>query len=192
MKKKPPRKKIGQVLVELGLVTQQQVNDGLEYSGQWGKKIGVSLVALGHLKEEDLVTGLASFFSVEHISLEKCKIPKNILKTVSEAFVSQYQVLPVRFEGEKLVCATSDPSNFEIIQNLEFITGNPIRLVVTSETELKDAINHYYKGKPKLKPQKMKTSAGITSKEKLLSTIKGCLTENVISKDELISELIDL
>jgi len=191
-KRNKSSKKIGQLFIELGLVKPKHIKEGLEYSAQWGKRLGISLVELGYMKEKDLVKGLAAFFSVKTMSLPNIRIPKNVLNCVSQLIVEKYQVLPVYFEGEKLIFATADPSNFDMIQNLEFVTGYGIEFVVAAASELRAAIDHYYLGKVRGTAPVISTADKITSKENLLNTIKGCLVENIITKDELISELIDL
>ena len=191
-KKRVIRQKIGQVFLKLGMVTKENLQEALEYSGEWGKKLGVSLVELGYLTEEELAKGLSSHFSVEKIIVSEIKIPIHILGTVSVEVVKKYHILPLYYKGEKLVFATSDPSNFEMIQNLEFITGNRVALVVATEAEIQHAIDHYYLGKPKKSVTKKEMQKKVSSREKLFDTIKDCLRHEVITKDELISELIDL
>jgi type IV pilus assembly protein PilB len=137
------RKRLGQILLEAGLVTEDQLQEALK--NQEGKSVGRTLVEMGFVTETQIATILAEKMGLPFIDLDNCQINANAVSTLSEEIARRYLVLPVDFEDERLVVAMSDPGNVFAIDDLRIVSGFDIKPVVSSESSLLAAIDRYYK-----------------------------------------------
>ena len=136
--------RLGDRLIEAGLITKTQLDKALEEQKRTGGLIGSSLIKLGFLKEDDLLQFLSKQFGFPAVDLTKVEIPAELLKLIPSEVVQKHKVLPVSRAGSTLVIATSDPTNYLVIDDIKFLTGYNIDVVVAEETALKEAINRYY------------------------------------------------
>jgi type IV pilus assembly protein PilB len=136
--------RLGDRLIEAGLITKAQLDKALEEQKRTGGLIGSNLIKLGFLKEEDLLHFLSKQFGFPAVDLNKVEITPDLLKLVPVDVVQKHSVLPVSRAGSTLVIATSDPTNYLVIDDIKFLTGYNIDVVVADETALKYAIDRYY------------------------------------------------
>lgn len=137
------RKRLGQILLEAGLVTEDQLQEALK--NQEGKSVGRVLVEMGFVTETQIATILAEKMGLSFIDLDNCQVNANAVSTLSEEIARRYLVFPVDFEEEKLIVAMSDPGNVFAIDDLRIVSGFDIKPVVSSESSLLAAIDRYYK-----------------------------------------------
>ena len=132
------------MLVRHGLVSDQQLNQALEDQKSQGGRLGTSLVKLGFAKEEELSAFLAKQYGMPSINLSDFEIEHEIIRLVAPEIAQKYQVVPVNRAGASLIVAMSDPSNLFAIDDLKFMTGFNIEVVVATESSIKAAIDKYY------------------------------------------------
>ena len=80
----PPRKRLGQLLTELGVIDEHQLQSALGHQKQWGGKLGAILVQKGFCGEDQLVSALAQHLSMERVKLGETKIDPRAVKLVSK------------------------------------------------------------------------------------------------------------
>ncbi|WP_225073686.1 type IV-A pilus assembly ATPase PilB [Desulfuromonas sp. CSMB_57] len=136
--------RLGELLVRHGLVSDQQLNQALEDQKSQGGRLGTSLVKLGFAKEEELSAFLAKQYGMPSINLSDFEIEHEIIRLVAPEIAQKYQVVPVNRAGASLIVAMSDPSNLFAIDDLKFMTGFNIEVVVATESSIKAAIDKYY------------------------------------------------
>jgi len=134
--------RVGDILVAASLVTREQVETALD--GREKKKIGKLLIEHGLISEDQLLTALATKFQMQFIDLDAVTPDPAALKALSRGMVNQMQVLPLEAKGKKLVVATSEPTDSTIIDRLRFITNCNIELAVALSSQIAAAINKYY------------------------------------------------
>ena len=134
--------RVGDILVAANLVTREQVEKALE--GGKKKKIGKLLIEHGLISEDQLLTALATKFQMKFVDLETVTPEPAALKALSRGMVNQMQVLPLEARGKKLVVATSEPTDSTIIDRLRFITNCNIELAVALSSQILAAITKYY------------------------------------------------
>ncbi len=139
-----PNGRLGDRLIEAGLITKAQLDQALVEQKRSGGLIGSNLIKLGFIKEEELLKFLSKQFGFPAIDLSQVEIPQDLLKLVPTEVVQKHKVLPVSRAGSTLVIATSDPTNYLVIDDIKFLTGYNIDVVVAEESALKEAINRYY------------------------------------------------
>lgn len=142
------RKRLGDLLVDLGIISDEQLRRALETQRQTGGKLGRILIQLGFVTEEVLLYFLSKQAGVSYVSLSDFgKIPEEVIKTVPESIARYQTLIPVTKEDKILTIAMSDPFNVFAIDDLRLTTGYDIKVVIAPEAEIKNAIETYYGAK---------------------------------------------
>jgi type IV pilus assembly protein PilB len=136
--------RLGELLVRNKLIDEKQLAKALEEQRAQGGRLGASLVKLGYIKEEDLAAFLSRQYGVPSINLSEFEIDMNVIKLVSNDVAQKYQLVPVNRAGSTLIVAMADPSNIFAIDDIKFMTGYNVEVVVASEASIKSAIDKYY------------------------------------------------
>lgn len=143
-------KKIGELLVESGLITEAQLQEALEESKkQSGMRIGNILVKKGYAKEIDISQTLSFQLSIPFVDLSAVAIDPEAIKLVSEKLARKYLLIPLFLESKALVVAMSDPLNLNAIDDLSFSAGLQVKPCVATPTDIAEAIRlHYHISQP--------------------------------------------
>ena len=136
--------KLGEILVEKGLLTPNQLYEALEIQKKTHKRLGEILIEKGLIKEEDLVKVLACQFNLEYVDLDKCKVSKEALQVFSPDIVKQHRIFPLKIEGETLVLVVSNPLDIFTLQNLKYLSGYRIKPVLSTPKQIDEYINKYF------------------------------------------------
>lgn len=137
-------KRIGDLLVETGLITQDQLEEALVTQRDTKKKMGDTLIHMGYITEQQLIEVLEFQLGVPHVSLYKYNIDRTIVNIIPEKLAFQYQVIPIKKHDNKLTVAMADPLDYYAIDDLRMTTGFLIEPVIASKDELSTLINRYY------------------------------------------------
>lgn len=138
-------RRIGQILVDMGFIDDDQLEMLLEEQQQQpGEKLGKIAEEMGLITDDQLVQALAEQMRLQVINLGEAKIPASTLGLINDTMASLYRVIPVRFEDNELTVATAEPQNLSVSDELRTFLGYTIRLVVTTEREIKQALDRYY------------------------------------------------
>ncbi len=136
--------RLGELLVRNKLIDEKQLAKALEEQKSTGGRLGASLVKLGYLKEEDLAAFLSRQYGVPSINLNEFDIDESVIKLIPAEVVQKYQLIPVNRAGSTLIVAMADPSNIFAIDDIKFMTGYNVEVVVAFEASIKHAIDKYY------------------------------------------------
>jgi type IV pilus assembly protein PilB len=136
--------RLGELLVRENLISLQQLQKAQEEQRKQGGRLGVQLTKLGFIDEQDLTTFLSKQYGVPSINLAEFEIDPEISKLVPREVAEKHLVIPVNRAGSSLIVAMSDPSNIYAIDDLKFVTGYNIEVVVASEASIKQAIDKSY------------------------------------------------
>jgi type IV pilus assembly protein PilB len=138
--------KIGEVLVERGIITQKQLDQALDYQRSIGGKLGTILVKLRFVKEEQLTSLLADQQALSSVKLADIEVTKELMDLIPREIVEKHEVIPVKKEGGTLTVAMSDPTDFPTIEEIRFVSGLAIEAVLITRSEAQKAINQYFYG----------------------------------------------
>jgi type IV pilus assembly protein PilB len=139
------RKRLGDYLVELGFITDQQLDAALKEQKDKGGKLGTILIQLGFLSEDILLAILGKQSGVSYVSLsEYGDIPEEAIRAVPESIAKNQMLVPIKKEGNLLTIAIADPLNVFATDDLKLLTGCDVRMVVASDAEIKAALDKYY------------------------------------------------
>jgi type IV pilus assembly protein PilB len=138
-------RRIGQIFVDMGFVTDEQRDMLLEEQQQRpGTLLGKIALELNLLTEEQLMQALSEQMGMQVVELGDITIPADVLGRVTESMAQLYRVIPIQFEGNKLTVATCDPQNITIQDELRSLLGHEIKVVIAGETDLKKTMDRYY------------------------------------------------
>jgi len=138
--------RLGELLVRSNLITREQLQRALEEQKSSGGqlRLGAILVKEGYVSESELTAFLSKQYSVPSINLAEFEIDSAVVKLLPVEIVQKYQAIPVNRSGSTLIMAMSDPSNIFAIDDIKFMTGYNVEVVVASDTGIKSAIDKYY------------------------------------------------
>lgn len=139
-----PRKRIGDLLVEAGLISEEQLQNALKEQKELKMRLGDVLITRNYITEQQLIEVLEFQLGIPHVQLYRQKIDTKIINIVPQRIAEQHQVLPLRTEGNKLVVAMADPLDYYAIDELRMSTGFRIEPTIASKDELQRAIKRYY------------------------------------------------
>src|SRR4030042_5986080 len=122
--------KLGQLLVTSHMISEDQLKEAINLQRREGGRLGTNLVKLGYINEEKLVTFLSRQYGVPAINLPDYKIDQSVLKLVPVDIAKKYLLMPIVRVGATLTIALADPSNVFAIDDVKFMTGYNIEVVV--------------------------------------------------------------
>jgi len=165
--------KIGQLLLAANLVTEEQLQEALNLQKKEGGRLGSKLVKLGYLTTEKLVSFLSKQFGVPSINLSDYTIAPSVLKLIPAEMAKKYLIIPVARVGATLTVAMADPSNIFAIDDMKFMTGYNVEVVVATEESIIAAISKYYAGKGSglIKSRALTSSSMLQSQDLTLTDI---------------------
>lgn len=133
---------LGNWLVNEGVITQQQLEDALNYQKlhKGSGVLGKTLVQLGYCSEDDIARVIAKQAGVPFVSLENYKIDPAALATVPMEAVKRYKALPIGFYEGKLIVAMQKPTDIIAIDDLRVLSSYDIKPVFAPDSELEVAI----------------------------------------------------
>ena len=117
-----PQRKLGQILVDLGYLTDDQLWDVLEEQKQSSGLIGQVAVRMGMVTEAQVTEALAEQWGMPVISLGETNIPPNVLELVPQTMAEIYKIMPVSLRDDVLTVAMADPKSLPAIDRLASLT----------------------------------------------------------------------
>ncbi len=172
------RKRIGEVLLEQGLITEHQLQKGLEEQQKTGMKLGKCLVKLGYISETKLVDVLSAQLDIQHVVLENFNFSKKLVQVIPQEMALKYKVIPLFEQDGVITVAMADPTNLRTIDHLKFKTGKDIEPVIATEKSIIAAIEKNY-------------SSELEDMSSILGEIKGNEELDVVTVEETSETLTD-
>ena len=127
---------LGQVLLEEGLINEEQLERALSAQRTSSAPLGVVLVNQGAIHEDNLTMVLSAHFNIPVADLKHLEIDSEIARLVPEDFARRHLTLPLRRENGHLAVAMFDPGNHEVLSDLRVITGFPVTPYVAGQSDI--------------------------------------------------------
>jgi type IV pilus assembly protein PilB len=137
-------RRLGQLLVDEGLIGVEELQKALEEQVHTGARLGFCLVSAGLLAEQDLTQALSNQFGVPAVDISAIQLDPKVLTLIPPDFANKHLVLPLKRTGRTLTVAMADPTNLTVIDDLKFITRFDVDPVLAGEYSLRGAIERYY------------------------------------------------
>lgn len=139
------RKELGEILVEKGLITIEQLDNALVQQAIEDKFLGEILVEKGYITNKQIAESLTEQKKCDYINLTKIKnIKEDVIRIIPENIARRYKVLAIAMEKEKLVVAMDDPYNIVAIDTVMRIANKKIKVVRTEKQDLEEYLDKYY------------------------------------------------
>lgn len=138
------RKRLGDLLIETGLISQEQLEKALEIQKKTKYRLGKVLSDLNYVSEEAMIEVLEFQLGVPHVDLSNVHIMPNIAALIPVALAERHQVIPIKQHGKKITLAMVDPTNFYAIDDVRTISGCDVEPVIATEKDVLRAIRESY------------------------------------------------
>lgn len=146
-----PKKRLGELLVEAGLINDYQLRSALAHQQQWGGRLGSALVKLKLVDEEKLLAFFAKHFRLPAIDFSRIRVLPAVLQLIPRDMAVKHHVMPlfVGEEGNKpfIAIAMANPADLGGLDEIEFATRKKVRPVVAADDAIKVAVEYYYDNK---------------------------------------------
>jgi len=143
--KKIVNKKLGDLLVEKGVITARQLEEALELQKEKGGLLGELLVGLKFTTEEEIAKALTTQYGFAYLPLANYEIDQELIKLIPERVARQYCLLPVDKIANSLTITMSNPLNTHAVEDVETMLGCSVQIFVSTTSDIKQAIDKYYK-----------------------------------------------
>jgi type IV pilus assembly protein PilB len=140
------RRRLGELLVEATLITEDQLRVALLEQRKWGGRLGRTLVEMGVVTESAMVGVLAGQLQLKTVDLDTVKLPPRVTDLLRLDLAERYGVFPLGLDGSVLHLATSDPTNLEQLQELSFACAKRVQVAVATASSIDRAVRKYYFG----------------------------------------------
>src|SRR5712675_1566630 len=134
-------RRIGQVLVDMGFITDEQqellVDEQHQHPGQLLGKVAIDM---GLVTDEQLAQAVAEQLSLHAVTLTDVTIKKDVLALVTAPMAQMYRIVPIEFDGDTLTVAMCDPQNLHVQDELRTFLGFNIKVVVSTEPAMNSAL----------------------------------------------------
>jgi len=139
--------KIGELLLKEKIISPEQLRRAIEEQKIMGGRLGSTMVNLGFIKEQELINFLSKQYGVPAVNLREFEIDPKVSRLVPFEICDKYNLIPINRAGSTLIVAIADPSNIFAIDDVKFLTGYNVEVVVASEAAIKEAIEREFKRK---------------------------------------------
>ncbi len=137
------RKRLGDLLVESGLLTEEQLQSALQEKSE-GQKLGDALLQRGYITEQQLIEVLEFQLGIPHVSLYRYPFDTKLFSLIPKDAAKRNLIIPLKKEGNKLFVAMADPMDFYTIEDLRLATGFQIDTAIATKDDILRSINKYY------------------------------------------------
>ena len=138
--KKDKRPKLGELLIQEGLINEQQVREALKVQYQTHGRLGSILVDLGYIDSEKLLEFLSKQFGIKTANLDSSGINPSLLRNIPINKLRDYKVLPMSVSGRNMTLAMVNPKDVVAINDLEFLLGFSIQPVLVLQSQMETAL----------------------------------------------------
>jgi len=137
------RKKLGELLIEWGVINEKALKEGLEYGMEHSKRIGEALVETEACSEDEVCKALAHQFGLEYIDLDQHRVDRGMLDLIPTKLIEDYQVLPLADDGGRLKVIITDPLDLETLDLLRFRLNREIVPTLAAASKVKRYIDKF-------------------------------------------------
>ncbi len=143
MSMRKQRKRLGDLLVDAGLITEDQLQQALADKAE-GQKLGDALLQRGYITEQQLIEVLEFQLGIPHVSLYRYPIDLKLLTLIPKEMAKRQLIIPLKKEENRLFVAMVDPMDYYTIEDLRLSTGFQIETAIATKDDIVRTVNKYY------------------------------------------------
>ena len=140
---KPKKEKLGQILIKNRIITEEQLDEALERQSETGESLGRVLIDMKMVSEGALTSILARQIGLEYVDLANFDVDISATSLVDAEVARRYTLIPVGFDGDRLMVAMADPTNVFALDDIRIMTGMEIEPLVATKEDIVSAISRY-------------------------------------------------
>ncbi len=140
----PARKRLGELLVETGLLSEESLTRALSEQRTMRRKLGEVIVSLGMATEEEVAQALSLQLGIPLVDLANTAVEPQAIELIPEKVARKHLILPIQIEDRDLHIAMADPLSFEAFEDVRFASGYAIKPAVATRSDILWAIDQHY------------------------------------------------
>lgn len=138
------RKLLGAILIEMGVITEDQLNEALTLQQENHRKLGEILVEMEAVSPCQITEALSKQFEMTMVDLRSVQIPAELIELIPVALAKEHNIIPIGQKNNCVTIATSDPLDLYALDNLRFILNCEIECVLAPSDEIEQTVKKYY------------------------------------------------
>lgn len=138
------KKKLGQMLIESGIITKEELDTALAEHKLGGKLLGETLVDLGSATEEEITAAISAQYGIPYLALDHYEIDPVIIRLVPKQLAVKHRCIPLDRMGDILTLVIDNPLDEEAWKELEEESGVTLRCFTSTSANILDAIKKFY------------------------------------------------
>ncbi|MCS6955069.1 MAG: ATPase, T2SS/T4P/T4SS family, partial [Candidatus Calescibacterium sp.] len=184
------KEELGEMLVKREFITRKQLERAQKKAEEENKELDKAIIELGFISEKEVYQILAEDLGFEFFDLSDFELKPELSQFLPDNIAKRYNAVPVKFDGEKLVVAMIDPLDTNAVDDIMLMTGLEIETVMSTETDVRRAINRIYGSAEIAEADDLGSSIAEINISELSNLEIGELEEEEISVDKL-KEMVD-
>lgn len=138
------RRKLGELLVETGLLAKDKLVEALETQKESGKRLGEMLIDMGLISEEEMAFALAMQLRIPYVDLSQHEVQGGIIEAIPEEVSRKFSCVPIALKNNILDVAMADPLDLNMMKDLQFITGYNIQPAISTPSQIMELLMKHY------------------------------------------------
>jgi len=191
------------MLVESNLLTQEQLKMAMDFQKSVGGKLGAIIVKLGFIEDQTLTNFIARQQGIPVVNLDELVVPEILIRKIPKKLIEKHHVVPTRHHDGVLTVATSDPFDYEALEEIQLAVDQRVDMVLAPRSQILRTIHDVLYREPAEAPVKEKSKDQLLrdldaggekiSKEALHDALIPLLiSKGVITQDELVRKAKEL
>ena len=144
--KKHPQK-LGEVLIHYKIITPEQLKEGLKIQKNMEKRIGEILIDLGRVTQDEINWVLGKQLDLPYVQVNVDNIDIQLSKNISEDVLKKFKAIPIMELNDELVVAMADPTDEEAVEMIKKITKRKLKFVLASFKNINETIDQVFRNK---------------------------------------------
>jgi len=141
--------KLGEMLIHYKIITTEQLKEGLKIQKNKGERIGEILIDLGRVTQDEINWVLGKQLHLPYVQVNVDNIDIQLSKNISENTLKKYKAIPIMELNDKLVVAMADPTDEEAIEMIKEVTKRKLKIVLASFENIDETIDRIFHNKNK-------------------------------------------
>lgn len=144
---KTQHQKLGEMLIYYKIITRPQLEEGLTIQKKSEKRIGEILIKLGRVTQDEINWVLGKQLNLPYVQINIGNIDMHLSRNISEDLLKKYKMMPIMELNDELVVAIADPTDEEAVEKIKELTQKEIKLVLSSFENIDETLNQIFSNK---------------------------------------------
>lgn len=138
------KKRLGDILLESGLVTADQLKEALATQKELGKKLGEVLIEKGYITQKSIIEVLEFQLGIPYVNLMAQSVEPGTVRLIPESMARKHEIVPIKVENQVITVASSDPLNATAFEDVRIYTGLEVQPVMADAEQIQSLISRHF------------------------------------------------